>query len=417
MLQSKTIEKRQSEIREELSTLAGNDQLTNEQRQRLDTLDGEYKDNERRYRAALVSEDEQRQNAGAELETREGRQWSDLLAGYEVRQAALNLDEGRPLDGKTAEVVTELRNQGGYRGVPVPFAAFEQRAGETTSSHVPDPVDTRPLIDRLFPQSVASSMGAQMVNISSGSVEYPVSTSSVSTGWAGSEGAEVAGPTEFTTVDRPLSPDSTLGVQMSITRKAMKQSAGIEDAIRRDMQGAIQAEMDKVIFQGSGKSGQPSGVMAKASDYGIASTAVDSEATYGAFRKAVTEFMLSNAATGPNSVNALIRPEVWDAMDGVIFDSGSGVTEYDRLAAKLGRVTQSHNALADPSGSPKASSALLTTNAGGQSPIFVATWGAIDMIRDPYSDAASGGLRLTGLVTLDVSISRAEQLRILSGLQ
>ena len=35
----------------------------------------------------------------------------------------------------------------------------------------------------------------------------------------------------------------------------------------------------------------------------------------------------------------------------------------------------------------------------------------MDLIRDPYSDAASGGLRLTGLVTMDVSISRAEQLQ------
>ncbi|ROO30416.1 hypothetical protein SAOR_00825 [Salinisphaera orenii MK-B5] len=417
MLQSQKIARRQSEIRQNLAELAANDAPTEEQRSQMDALDGEYQANESRYRASLIAEDDERRDADRDLETREAGEWDKLIAQYEMRQAALHLDEGRQFDGATAEVVQELRQAGGYRGVPVPFAAFETRAGETTSATVPDPVATMPMIDRLFPQSVAGAMGAQMVNVTAGGIEYPVSTSQVTAGWASTEGGDVAGPTEFSTVDRPLAPDHTLGIQMRLTRKAMKQSAGIEAAIRRDMQGAMQVEIDKAVFQGSGSNGQPAGVVAQAADYGIDSTAVDAAASYGAFRKAVTEFMLANAATGPGSVRALIRPEIWDAMDDVIFDAGSGVTEYDRLAAKLGSVTQSHNALAAPSGSTPASKALLTTNAGGQSPIFVATWGAVDLIRDPYSDAQSGGLRLTGLVTMDVSISRAEQLRVLSGLQ
>ena len=47
----------------------------------------------------------------------------------------------------------------------------------------------------------------------------------------------------------------------------------------------------------------------------------------------------------------------------------------------------------------------------------VGTWGAIDLIRDPYSDAASGGLRLTALVTADVTVSRPAQLEILTGVE
>jgi hypothetical protein len=77
----------------------------------------------------------------------------------------------------------------------------------------------------------------------------------------------------------------------------------------------------------------------------------------------------------------------------------------------------SANALAAPTGTPKASKALLTATVNGVAPIFVGTWGAIDLIRDPYSDAASGGLRLTALTTVDVTASRAEQLQILTGVQ
>ncbi len=104
-------------------------------------------------------------------------------------------------------------------------------------------------------------------------------------------------------------------------------------------------------------------------------------------------------------------------MDADIWDTGSGITEWDRLSDALGSVTMSHNALADPAGSPLATSAVLTTTAGGVPPFFVGTWGAIDLIRDPYSDAQSGGLRLTALATMDVTVSRAVQTRILTDIQ
>ncbi|ARC88367.1 hypothetical protein B5V46_06945 [Rhodovulum sp. MB263] len=54
---------------------------------------------------------------------------------------------------------------------------------------------------------------------------------------------------------------------------------------------------------------------------------------------------------------------------------------------------QTTNALAAPAGTPKETSVLLTTAAGGVSPVFVGLWGAVDLIRDPFSDAQSGGLR------------------------
>lgn len=417
MLQSAQIQRRQSEIREKLSGLAANETPTDEQRKEMDALDGEYRGNETRYRAALIAEDTERRDASTKLETREGSEWDKLVRGFELRQAALHLDEGLALSGATAEVVQELRSKGGYRGVPIPYAVLEVRAGETVASGTPDPTQTMPIIDRLFPDSVAGAMGARMVNIGSGETEWPVTTSSVSAGWASSETGTVADPTAYATTARSVAPDNTLGVQMKITRKALKQSAGIEQAITRDMRGAIGAELDAKVFQGSGTSGQPSGVIANASAYSIASTAVDAAATYAAFRSAVVEFMKGNAANGPGSVRALIRPEVFDNMDDTAWDTGSGITEYDRLVAKLGAVVQSANALAAPTGTPLASKALLTTTAGGVSPIIVATWGAVDLIRDPYSDAQSGGLRLTALVTLDVTITRAAQLRVLTGLQ
>ncbi len=408
MLDSVKIQRRQSEIRQTLAGLVGKTEIAEDETRQIEALDTEYRANEARYRGALIAEDTERREAGAELGA--GREWGDLVGGYELRQVVLHLDEGRALEGRTAEVVQELRSRGGFRGIPLPLEALEVR--NTVSTGVPDPKMTQSIIDRLFPDSVAGQMGAEMVNIGTGSYEYPLTSSAVAAGWAATEGGVVPGPTQYTTTNRSLMPDHTLGIRMQISRRALKQAGGLEEAIRRDMRGTIAAELDKAAFLGTGLSGQPLGLIAGAATYGITVTAA--AATWAAFRGAITRFMTANAASGPGSVRVLIRPEMWDLLDDSVYDSGSGITEYQRLLDAVGAVVMSSNALAAPTGTPLASTAVLTTNAGGVAPFFIATWGAIDMIRDPYTDAASGGLRLTGLITADVSAVRAAQTEVLT---
>lgn len=416
MLDTQKIQRRQSEIRSELAELAKRENLTDEETRSMDSLGDEYQRNESRYRAAQIAEDDERRQAGKELETRESRDWTGLIDKFEVRQAVLHLDEGRILDGATAEVVQELRAAGGYRGVPIPFEALETRAGETIAGSIPDPIKTQPIIDRLFPQSVAGAMGARLISIPAGQAEYPVTSSSVSASWSSSETGNVGGPTQYTTADQVLKPNQNLGIQMKITRRAMKQAAGIEEAVRRDMRGAIGAAMDKVVFQGSGTSGEPLGVITGAATYGINSTAIAAAATWSAFRAAIVSFLTANAAGGPGAARVLIRPEVWEKLDSTYVGT-TAVTEFDRLAGQIGSVVMTANGLAAPTGTPTASKCLLTVSPGGVNPIFVGVWGAVDVIRDPYSDAQSGGLRLTGIVTMDVTISRAVQLEVLTGVQ
>ncbi|MBW6506729.1 MAG: phage major capsid protein [Rhodobacteraceae bacterium] len=419
MLDSVKIARRQSEIRQQLSAIVGKDKPTDDETRSMESLDAEYRANETRYRAALIAEDTERRDAKGELETRSGKEWAEMMAGFELRQVALALDEGRTLDGRTAEIVQELRSKGGYRGVPVPWAALERRAGETIASGTPNPISTRPIIDRLFPDSVAGRMGAQMISIDAGAVEWPVTTSAVSAGWADGEAANVAGPTTYATTDRALTPDHNLGVQMRITRKTLKQSGdALEQAVRRDMAGAMGAAVDQAVFLGTGANGQPLGVITGAATYGITATAVSALASWAAFRAAVARFMAANAAGSPDAVRALIRPELWDFLDGALI-TGTAVSEWDRLVKNLpaANIAMSANALAAPAGTPLATTALLTTAAGGVAPIFVGAWGAVDVIRDPFSDAQSGGLRITALATMDLTVARPAQLEILTGLQ
>jgi HK97 family phage major capsid protein len=419
MLESVKISRRQSEIRQALAGLVGKEKPTEDETRSMDTMDAEYRTNETRYRAALIAEDQERREAKGELETRSDKDFAELIGKFELRQVALMLDEGKALDGPTAEVVQELRSQGGYRGVPVPWMALEKRSGETIASGTPNPRQTMPIIDRIFADSAAVRMGASMVNIGVGEVEYPVTTSAVTAGWASSETGNVAGPTAYATADRPLQPNNTLGVTMKLTRKSLKQSGdALEQAVRRDMNGAMAVAMDQAVFLGSGASGEPTGIftLSDLSPAPFTTTDVNAVASWAAFRAAVKRFLIANAIASPADVRLLIRPEVYDDMDGTLIE-GTAVSEWDRLVKNIPNVVMSSNALPEPSSSPLESIALLTVTKNGVPPIFVGTWGAIDLIRDPYSDAASGGLRLTALATMDVTYSRGEQIEVLTGIQ
>lgn len=399
MLTSVTIQRRQSEIRQQLAELAAKDAPSDDEVRNMDALDGEYRTNESRYRAALVSEDNERREADQELEGREGKQWDDLVAGFEVRQIVAALDHGHQLTGQTAEAVAEMRSQGQYQGLPLPLEALEVR--NTVSGDLADPKTTRPIFDRLFPSSVASRLGVSSINIPFGSTEFPVATQGAVAGWAATEGGNVPDATAFQTAETVLSPAHTLGAHMRLSRKAVKQTGpGLEQAIRRDMAAAIGAELDRAILVGDGTNGEPTGLVDLASGTGTWA------ATWPSVRTEIIEFMTANAVSDPAAVRMAITPDMWADLDDATFDAGSGLTEWTRLTGGMGTPILSTQLAAG--------TALLAVNAGGLSPAYLGMWGGLDVIRDPYSDAQSGGLRLTGLMTVDLKVPRAVQLRKLA---
>jgi hypothetical protein len=109
----------------------------------MGTLDAEYRTNETRYRAALVAEDTERREGRADLETAATGSGRRCWPASRFAKSRSSLTRAAALEGRTAEIVSELRAGGGFRGVPVPWQALETRAGETLAADVPDPMQTR----------------------------------------------------------------------------------------------------------------------------------------------------------------------------------------------------------------------------------------------------------------------------------
>ena len=409
MLDSVKIARRQSEIRQALAGLVGKDSPTEDETRNMESMDAEYRTNETRYRAALVAEDTERREAGAELDTRSDREYADLVGRFELRQVAFALDEGRALSGATKEVVEELRGAGGYQGIPVPYAALETRAGETVAADQVNPKAIRPVIDRIFPGSVASRLGVQSINIASGELAFPVATAGAVFGWQTTELGNVGGPAEYQTSERSLNPDHTGGAQMIISRKALKQAGeGLEQAIRRDLNAVIGTELDRVVINGTGTAGQPLGIIPGATAYGITSTAVGARATWAAFRAQIVAFMQANAINSPSQVNVAFDPAIWSDLDAQQAADGAPRWEWDRLVKHVGTPAISNVIPAE--------TAILTANVQGVAPGYLGLYGGVDLIRDPYTKAGSGQLVLTALVTADFTVPRGLQTRILTGI-
>lgn len=407
MLESVKIARRQSEIRQALAELVGKETPTEDETRQMTTLDGEYRSNETRYRASLITEDTERREAGDELETRSDREWQDLVGRFELRQVAFALDEGRALSGATKEIVDELRQAGGYQGIPIPLAALETRAGETLAADQVNPRAIRPIIDRLFPGSVAAQLGVQNINITSGELAFPVATSGAVFGWQTDELGNIGAAQKFATTERSLNPDHTGGAQMVISRKALKHAGdGLESAIRRDLNAVIGAELDSVVVNGSGAAGQPLGMIPGAVTYGIPVTSVAAAAaSWAAFRAQIVAFMEANAITSASQVNLGFDPAIWAELDAALI-AGTAVSEWDRLTKHVGMPAIT-NVI-------PTRAAIMTANVQGVAPGYLGIYGAVDLIRDPYTKAGSGALVLTGLVTADFTVPRGLQTRILT---
>jgi HK97 family phage major capsid protein len=422
MLESAKISQRQSKIRQELAALAAKENPDENEIRQMSEFEAEYQKNEVRYRAALVSEDSQRKAAGADLETRENTEWNQLVSSFELRQVIDHYVEKRALSGQTLEVVSELRSHGKYAGVPVPFEALEIRANETIASGVLTmPKYVAPIVERIFAPTVAARMGIQFINITSGSYEVPIVTSAVTAGWQATELGNVPQPAAFATTSKSLGPNQTLGVQMRISRKSLLQAGQeLENAIRRDMNSCILVQLDKSLWLGAGSSGEPLGIVTGQSTYAYTTTAITAKATYDVFLTELVAFLNASAAASFADVKILARAELQNIMDNTAaLLTSTSVTQWDRLLSRIpvGNIVNSPNAVAAPTGSPVAITVVLMTNTGGVAPFMVGMYGALDVISDVYTDAQSGGLRLTGLLTADINVLRPAQTRRLTAVQ
>jgi HK97 family phage major capsid protein len=247
-------------------------------------------------------------------------------------------------------------------------------------------------IEMLRNRSVAFRMGARRLSGLQGSVTVPRQSAAATAVWLANE-ASTATESQQTFVQMALAPKN-VGAYTEISRQLLLQSSpGAEGIVTDDLAQVVAVAVDLGVLEGSGASGQPTGISATS---GIGSVTGTSLAAAG-----IIEFMSDVAgsnvspsrpgyATTP-AVAALlmVRPELpttgttrlWtgNLWDGALF------------------------------GIPAMSSNQLTAASmifGDWQEVVVGEWGVLEVEVNPYANFQAGIIGVRAIYSMDVGVRR-----------
>ncbi len=395
-------EAKAAKVAEMRALLDANKTLTADQQAAFDKLKGEITE---------LEAQEQRANYLAELERRSvGEPVDKSAAELEARISLLDAVnaqvENRALTGALAEFNQEQRNQGVQaRGVLVPASIFEKRAANTTTTAdgiVPEDFRADQFIGLLRNSAIVRSLGARTLSGLRGNVVIPKQTSTTAATWlAEGDALTDTDPLTFDTVT--LQPRH-VGALTELSRQLIQQSnPDIEALVRDDFVKVIGLAVDRALIHGDGVK-EPAGLVDTATGTGTLATL-----TWEAVLKVIEDLNLSHIS--PNYW--LTTPAVATKLRSTLKAASAGsayLMENGQMAGIPVAVTQQLDNVIDSNDDVVAGRVLV----GDFSELLIGTWGAVDILANPYGAAyARGGVQIRILTTMDAAVRRPEAFAVI----
>lgn len=279
------------------------------------------------------------------------------------------------------------------QGLMVPtdvLGVWKQRDLNTTDDNeiVATNLLANEFIDVLRNSASVMQAGARMMPGLVGNVAIPKKTAASTAGWISTEGtaASESEPT-FGTVS--LTP-KTVGAFSDMTRQLILQSTpAIEALVRDDLTQALALAIDKGALEGTGLSGQPTGIL---STVGVNkptsfAAAVPTFAEMVALESAVAE---DNALFG--NLAYITDAATYGGLKTKSKDTGSGMFVLENGEANGYRVIRSQQGTAG------------NVYFGNFADCMIGMWGGLDLTVDPYTASSSGTVRIVALQSVDVAL-------------
>ena len=246
-------------------------------------------------------------------------------------------------------------------------------------------------IDVLRNSASVMRAGARMLPGLQGNVAIPKKTAASAGGWISTEGgASSESEPTFGTVS--LTP-KTVGAFTDMTRQLILQSTpAIEALVRDDLTQALALAIDKGALEGTGLSGQPTGIL---NTVGVNkptsfAAAVPTFAEMVALETAVAE---DNALMG--NLAYITDAATFGGLKTKSKDTGSGMFVAENNQANGYPVIRSQQATAG------------NVYFGNFSDCLIGMWGGLDLTVDPYTASNTGTVRVVALQTVDVAVRNA----------
>jgi HK97 family phage major capsid protein len=247
-------------------------------------------------------------------------------------------------------------------------------------------------IDVLRNASSVMQAGARTLNGLSGDVRIPKKTAAASAAWIASEGG-AASESEMTVGNIAMTP-KTLGAFTDVTRQLMIQSSmDVESLIRDDLATAIALAIDLAGLEGSGSSGQPTGI--------LNTSGINSVTNFAAANPTFAEVVtLETALAEDNALMGNLAYILPAAMYGALktTEKASGTAQF---VVEPGGTINGHRAIVSNQGTAG------NLYFGNFSDLLVGFFGGLDLVVDPYTASTTGTVRVVALQSMDVAVRHA----------
>ena len=375
------LELRMSEARQELSDLLESD-ADNE---KVGVLNTEMRSLDRQIMGHKLTspEPETKTVTG----TPEGREMRQLVG----RASLGKMMSGIADDGQGDGAERELRQARNLPDNYIPWDMLEKRAAVDVSGD--EEGNTTPWIQRVFPMSAAAFCGVDVQTVPVGQVLIPVITTGVTIGFVAAGAAQAESSPEAAV--KTLTPRRGTG-NFPVNKEDLAVFPMMESAWRMELTDAVQNAIDVDMLTLASKGLLVAGGT-DPTDPADATTAVEFLAdVYGAVDGVY--------ASSVNQIKLLVGPETYGYMGGLIYDTGSGMTVADKMAAIGVQVLVTDNA------GPYAQmdqEGLVIVGPPRRNAVGV-MWNGVEIIRDEFSLAREGQLRFTVAVMWDFENVRTD---------
>ena len=239
---------RQSEVREAINTLLGNDKRSEEQDAELVKLTTEGQKIEPEIRAALVAEPDP--NETVETADAETRELAQLTKRASVGDILLATFEKRQTEGAPAELQKHYKL--GAHQVPLEMLrvdrGVESRAAATVPASIGDASQAAVIVP-IFSSGDGAFLGIERPTVPVGDAAYPVLSTVPSVKGPFTDSTEAA-QTDATFVANSLAPER-LQASFSYTRTDAARFAGLDSSLRLALNGGLQERLDQQAIEGT----------------------------------------------------------------------------------------------------------------------------------------------------------------------
>ncbi len=311
--------------------------------------------------------------------------------------------------GFEREISAEVRRRSGrrYVGIAVPDEVFLERrafgdstmlvnAGSPGGAAAPlYPNVLRPdlFIDRLRAGLIVARLGATVLNDLVGDQDIPRQTGSATAQWVAED--EALTDTAQTFDDVTLSP-KTVGAITSYSRRTLiNATPSIEQIVRNDLASVVASAIDTAALFGDGSGNRPVGVRNQA-NVNVVSPLTP---TWPAVLDFLTKIQSDNADLG--TLGWALAPDAAAVLRATLREAGIAAGYLMDAPGALAGYPAAMSTVLSTGGSPGTSTLIF----GAWAQLLIGYWSGLDVLVNPYSDAAYARGRVMIRVMQDVDVA------------